>query len=63
VARVLKVLPREPLPGGDAPLSAQVGQAWAAAESEAYLAALKKRHKAELKPAVVAQVLRAASAP
>lgn len=63
VARVLKVQPREPLPGGDAPLAAQISQAWGAAESEAYLAALKKRHKVELKPAVVAQVLRAASAP
>lgn len=63
VARVLKVLPRDPLPGGDAPLLAQIGQAWAAAESEAYLAALKKRHKAEIVPAVVAQVARSASAP
>lgn len=63
VARVLKVLPREPLPGGDAPLLAQIGQAWATAEGDAYLAALKKRYKAELVPAVVAQVARAASAP
>jgi len=63
VVRVTKVLPRDPVPGGDAPLQAQVGQAWAAAESDAYLAALKKRFKAELVPTVVAQVARSASAP
>jgi peptidyl-prolyl cis-trans isomerase D len=63
VTRVLKVLPREPLPGGDAPLLAQIGQAWATAEGDAYLAALKKRHKAEIVPAVVSQVARSASAP
>ena len=63
VMRVLKLLPREPLPGGDGPLTAQVAQAWAAVESEAYLEALKKRFKAQVKPDVVAQVLRGASAP
>jgi peptidyl-prolyl cis-trans isomerase D len=50
VARVLKVLPREAMPGGDEPLKAQVAQAWATAESEAYLSSLKKRYKAEVKP-------------
>ena len=63
VARVTKVLPREPLPGGDAPLQGQIGQAWATAESEAYLAALKKRFKAEVVPDVVNRVARSASAP
>lgn len=63
VARVLKVQPREAIPGGDEPLKAQVTQAWATAESEAYLSSLKKRYKAELKPDVVAQVMRGASAP
>jgi peptidyl-prolyl cis-trans isomerase D len=63
VARVTKVLAREPVPGGDAPLQAQIGQAWATAEGDAYLAALKKRYKAELVPAVVQQVARSASAP
>jgi peptidyl-prolyl cis-trans isomerase D len=62
VARVLKSEPREVPPGGDGPLVAQVGQAWAQAESDAYLAALKKRYKAEVKPDVVAQVMGAASA-
>ena len=63
VARVLKVLPREQPPGGDDALRAQVGQAWSAAESQAYLAALKKRYKAESKPEVVAQVLPSARPP
>ena len=51
VMRVTQVLPREPLPGGEEPLRAQYAQAWGVAESEAYLAALKKRYKAEVKPA------------
>lgn len=63
VANVLKVLPREPLPGGDAQVQAQIAQALAAAETEAYLAGLKKRYKAEIVPSVVDQVARSASAP
>ena len=63
VARVLKVQPREPIPGGDAPLQAQVAQAWATAESEAYLVALKDRFRVKLKTDVVAHVMRSASAP
>ncbi len=63
VLRVLKVLPREPLPGGDAQAQQQIAQALAAAETEAYLSALKTRYKAEIIPAVVNQVARAASAP
>ena len=55
--RVVKVLPREVAPGGDAPLQAQYTQAWAAAESLAYQEALKKRFKAEIKPAATAAVL------
>jgi peptidyl-prolyl cis-trans isomerase D len=62
VARVLKLQPREQPPGGDAPLKSQVDQAWAAAETEAYLDALKKRFKAEIKTEVVQQVMQAASA-
>ena len=49
VVRVVKVLPREPAPGGDDTLRGQFAQAWAAAESDAYLAALKKRFKAQVK--------------
>lgn len=57
VVRVLAVLPREAVPGGDEMLRRQYAQLWGAAESEAYLAALKKRYKAEILPAA-----RAASA-
>lgn len=60
--RVSQVLPREAAPGGDDALRSQFGQAWARAESEAYLAALKKRFKAEVK-ADVAKLPEAASAP
>jgi peptidyl-prolyl cis-trans isomerase D len=51
VMRLTQVLPREAAPGGDEPLRAQYTQAWAAAEADAYVAALKKRYKAEIKPA------------
>jgi peptidyl-prolyl cis-trans isomerase D len=51
VLRITQVLPREATAGGDAPLQAQYAQAWAAAEADAYLAALKKRYKAEVKTA------------
>jgi peptidyl-prolyl cis-trans isomerase D len=63
VVRVLKALPHEPIPGGDGPLLAQVSQAWTNAVSDAYLTALKKRQKVEVKGAVVAEVLKSASAP
>jgi peptidyl-prolyl cis-trans isomerase D len=62
VVRVSQVLPREEVPGGDEALRAQFGQAWARAEGDAYLAALKKRFKAEVK-ADVATLPDAASAP
>ncbi|MBI5721070.1 MAG: peptidyl-prolyl cis-trans isomerase [Burkholderiales bacterium] len=67
VLRVTKVLPRElPLgaaPGGPDPLRDQYAQAFAMAETEAYLAALKKRYKLEIKPAAkVAAASAAASA-
>ena len=51
VVRVMQVLPRETPPGGEESLRAQYAQAWAAAEADAYLGALKKRYKAEVKPA------------
>lgn len=65
VLRVMQVLPREVPPGGDEQLRKQVAQAWAAAEAEAYIAALKKRYKAEIKPAAETGFdnSRAASAP
>jgi peptidyl-prolyl cis-trans isomerase D len=60
VLRVTKVVPREIPPGGDAPLQSQYTQAWAAAESLAYQEALKKRFKAEIKTAAVAEAASAA---
>lgn len=62
VLKVAQVLPREEAPGGDDALRAQFGQAWGRAEGEAYLAALKKRFKAEVK-ADVSTMSEAASAP
>jgi len=50
--RVLKVLPREPVPaaaGGEDALRGQFAQAWAAAEADVVMAALKQRFKAEVK--------------
>jgi len=61
VVRVTKVLPRDPAPGGDEPLRLQYGQAWAAAEADAYLGALKTRFKVDVKP-VAALAADAASA-
>jgi peptidyl-prolyl cis-trans isomerase D len=59
--RVTQVLPREVPPGAEDTLREQLSQTWAGAEAEAYLAALKKRYKSEVKPAAAAA--RAASAP
>ncbi len=50
--RVLKVLPREPVPaaaGGEEALRGQLAQAWAAAEADVVMAALKQRFKAVVK--------------
>lgn len=62
VLRVTQVLPREPTPGGDGPLQLQYAQSWAAAEADAYLGALRKRFKVDVKAAASA-VADAASAP
>jgi len=62
VVRVMQVLPREVPPTGDDPLRGQYAAAWAAAEADAYLIALKKRYKAEIKPSANVAV-DAASAP
>jgi peptidyl-prolyl cis-trans isomerase D len=48
VARVLKVLPREQAAAADAMLTPQLAQALSAAESDAYLATLKRRFKVEV---------------
>ena len=62
VVRVMQVLPREQPPGGEAALQAQYAQAWGTAEADAYVAALKKRFKAQIQPAADAAT-EAASAP
>jgi peptidyl-prolyl cis-trans isomerase D len=54
VARVTQVLPRETPPGGDAQLQQQLNQAWATAETGSYVAALKKRYRADIKEAALA---------
>ncbi len=51
VLRIVKVLPREAVPGGDAPMRAQLAQLVTRAEVQAYEAALKRRYKVEIKPA------------
>jgi peptidyl-prolyl cis-trans isomerase D len=65
VMRVTKILPREVPPGGDGPWQQQYAQIWAAAESEAYEGALKRRYKVDIKPAALAVLAEggAASAP
>ncbi|CAD5372882.1 Peptidyl-prolyl cis-trans isomerase ppiD [Rubrivivax sp. A210] len=49
VLRVTKVLPLDDAQANDAGLRGQYTQAWAMAEGDAYLKALKKRFKAEIK--------------
>ena len=51
VLRVEQVLPPELPAGSEDAVRRQYAQAWAAAEAEAYLGELKKRFKAEIKPA------------
>jgi len=48
VARVVKVLGRDPVAADAAQASAQYAQSWAAAEAQAYYAALKSRVKVEV---------------
>jgi peptidyl-prolyl cis-trans isomerase D len=61
--RVTRVVPREAPPaGGEDPMRAQYAAAFGAAETEAYLAALKRRFKSEVKTAAAAAAA-AASAP
>ena len=50
VARVTKVLGRDPIAADASRAQAQYGQAWADAESQAYYAALRARYKVETKP-------------
>ena len=54
VAKITKVLGRDPLAADVARGQAQYGQAWADAETQAYYAALKSRFKVDLKAAATA---------
>ncbi|MDE2275978.1 MAG: peptidyl-prolyl cis-trans isomerase, partial [Burkholderiales bacterium] len=62
VLRVTQVLPPAPLPGGDAEFVKQYAQAWADAEAQAYIDALKQRYKVQILPAAKS-VLEASTAP
>ena len=50
VARITKVLGRDPVAADATRAQAEYGQAWADAEAQAYYAALKVRYKVETKP-------------
>ena len=63
VARVLQVLPSDVPPEAENTLRRQLAGAWAAAEVDAYVAALKQRFKADIKPAAASGFDAAASAP
>jgi peptidyl-prolyl cis-trans isomerase D len=54
VARINKVLGRDPAVADPKQAQAQYGQAWVAAETAAYYAALKDRYKAEVMPDALA---------
>ena len=62
VARISKVLGRDPVAADATRGQAQYGQAWAGAEEQAYYAALKARFKVEIKPGVLAPTEAAGSA-
>ena len=62
ILRVMKVMPRDPAAGGgEASLRGLYKQAWANAVSQAYLAGLEKRHKVEIKTALVASAASAST--
>jgi peptidyl-prolyl cis-trans isomerase D len=48
VARIVKILGRDPIAADAKQASAQYAQSWAAAEAQAYYAALKSRFKVEV---------------
>ncbi|HET9644373.1 MAG TPA: SurA N-terminal domain-containing protein [Burkholderiaceae bacterium] len=63
VIRVAKVLPADPASEEMKALQPRYGQAWAAAEGQAYYEALKSRFKAEIKDAAKLPASDSASAP
>ena len=62
VAKISKVLGRDPMVADAARAQTQYAQAWGDAESQAYYAALKTRFKVEIKPNALVAVEPAASA-
>ena len=61
VAKITKVLGRDPAAADAARAQSQYAQAWGDAESQAYYAALKSRFKVEIKPGVLAAVAASAA--
>ena len=62
LAKVGKVLGRDPVAGDAARAQSEYGQAWADAEAQAYYTALKTRFKVEIKPGAVPAADAASSA-
>jgi peptidyl-prolyl cis-trans isomerase D len=56
VARVVKILGRDPIAADAAQASAQYAQSWASAEAQAYYAALKSRFKVEVTAPAVTEI-------
>jgi peptidyl-prolyl cis-trans isomerase D len=61
LARIGKVLGRDPVAADATRAQSQYGQAWGEAEAQAYYDALKARFKVEIKPGVLAATDAAAS--
>jgi len=62
VARIVKVLGRDPMVADASRAQTQYAQAWGDAESQAYYAALKTRFKVEIKPGALVAVEPASNA-
>jgi peptidyl-prolyl cis-trans isomerase D len=62
VAKIVKVLGRDPVAADAARAQSQYAQAWAEAETQAYYTALKTRFKVEVKPSALPAAEAAASA-
>ena len=56
VARIAKVLGRDPMVADASRAQTQYAQAWGDAESQAYYAALKTRFKVEIKPGALVAI-------
>ncbi len=61
VIRVAAIKPRPVAAGGEDPMLRQYTQVWSSAETEAYLEALKRRYKTDVKPAAKAAAAAAAA--